>query len=111
MKLRSRTTIAATGAVLAIAAGTGGALAAGGGGAPEPSTAVNGGGGFDIAFEKAGPGGPPGGGLAVGFGKADHPGPSGAVADYLGLTEDELRAQLESGKTLAQIASAQGKSV
>jgi hypothetical protein len=34
-----------------------------------------------------------------------------AAASYLGLTEDALRAQLESGKTLAQVAQAQGKSV
>jgi polyhydroxyalkanoate synthesis regulator phasin len=45
---------------------------------------------------------------ADGPGKA---GPPAAIADYLGLTQDELRAQLESGKTLAQIASAQGKPV
>jgi hypothetical protein len=38
-------------------------------------------------------------------------GPPAAIAAYLGLSEDELRAQLESGTTLAQIASAQGKSV
>ena len=42
----------------------------------------------------------------VGFiGKLD------AAADYLGLTEAQLRTQLESGKSLAQIARAQGKSV
>ena len=34
-----------------------------------------------------------------------------AAADYLGLTEAELRTQLNSGKTLAEIAKAQGKSV
>jgi uncharacterized coiled-coil protein SlyX len=34
-----------------------------------------------------------------------------AVAKYLGLTEAELRAQLRAGKTLAQVATAQGKSV
>jgi hypothetical protein len=34
-----------------------------------------------------------------------------AAARYLGLTPSELRAQLKSGKTLAQIASSQGKSV
>jgi hypothetical protein len=33
-----------------------------------------------------------------------------ATADYLGLTESQLRSQLESGKSLAQVASAQGKS-
>jgi len=34
-----------------------------------------------------------------------------AAASYLGLTEDQLRTQLESGKTLAQVAKTQGKSV
>ena len=33
------------------------------------------------------------------------------AASYLGLTEADLRSRLESGKTLAQIAKAQGKSV
>src|SRR5437879_7212721 len=43
-----------------------------------------------------------------------HDGPFGgldAAATYLGLTEDQLRAQLESGKSLADVAKAQGKSV
>jgi hypothetical protein len=35
----------------------------------------------------------------------------GAAATYLGLTEDQLRTQLQSGKTLAAVATAQGKSV
>ena len=34
-----------------------------------------------------------------------------AAASYLGLTEAELHSRLESGKTLAEIAKAQGKSV
>lgn len=34
-----------------------------------------------------------------------------AAADYLGLTEAQLRTQLESGKSLAQVAQAQGKPV
>jgi polyhydroxyalkanoate synthesis regulator phasin len=33
------------------------------------------------------------------------------AADYLGLTEAQLRTKLNSGQTLAQIAKAQGKSV
>ncbi len=33
-----------------------------------------------------------------------------AVAEVLGITEDELRADLQSGQTLAQIAEAQGMS-
>ena len=97
MKLRSRTTFAVTGAAVAIAAGAGGALGAGSGGGSGPGTGT--------AFEGGGPG------IAIGFHGAGPGGPPAAIADYLGLTEDELRAQLESGKTLAQIASAQGKSV
>jgi hypothetical protein len=34
-----------------------------------------------------------------------------AAASYLGLTESQLRTQLEGGKTLAEIAKAHGKSV
>jgi hypothetical protein len=34
-----------------------------------------------------------------------------AAASYLGLTEAELHSRLESGKTLAELAKAQGKSV
>jgi hypothetical protein len=34
-----------------------------------------------------------------------------AVASYLGLTRADLRTQLRSGKSLAQVAVAQGKSV
>lgn len=34
-----------------------------------------------------------------------------AAAEYLGLTESQLRTQLNSGKTLAEIAKAQDKSV
>jgi polyhydroxyalkanoate synthesis regulator phasin len=34
-----------------------------------------------------------------------------AAASYLGLTEDQLHSRLESGKTLAEIAKAQDKSV
>ena len=34
-----------------------------------------------------------------------------AAATYLGLTEAELRTQLEAGKSLADVAKAQGKSV
>src|SRR5215813_4350524 len=39
-----------------------------------------------------------------------HPGPA-AIAAYLELTPAQLREQLRSGKTLAQIAVAQGKTV
>jgi len=34
-----------------------------------------------------------------------------AAASYLGLTETQLRAQFQSGKSLAEVAKAQGKSV
>jgi hypothetical protein len=34
-----------------------------------------------------------------------------AAASYLGLTEDQLRTELEGGKTLAQVAKDHGKSV
>jgi polyhydroxyalkanoate synthesis regulator phasin len=41
-----------------------------------------------------------------------HRGPGlAAAAKYLGLTEAKLEAQLESGKTLAEVAKAQGKTV
>ncbi len=40
-------------------------------------------------------------------------GPPGAaaIASYLGLTSDQIRADLDNGETLAQLATAQGKSV
>jgi hypothetical protein len=37
--------------------------------------------------------------------------PMSAAASYLGLSQDELRTELQSGKSLAEIAKAQGKSV
>ena len=52
------------------------------------------------------------GGLHGDHGGFGHPfGDLGAAASYLGLTEAELRSQLESGKTLAQVAKDRGKSV
>ena len=46
------------------------------------------------------------------FGFHDH-GPPGlpAAAKYLGLSESQLESKLESGKTLAQVAKGEGKSV
>ena len=79
--MSKRTVLATAGAAFAFAAGAGGALADRG---PGPR----------------GPGG-------RGGGRAD----AAAIASYLGLTQAELRAQLRSGKTLAQVAQAQGKSV
>jgi len=51
-----------------------------------------------------------GGGHRGSFGHHGPPSLAGA-ATYLGLTEAELRTDLESGQSLAQIATAQGKSV
>jgi hypothetical protein len=54
------------------------------------------------------------GGFHRGFGFGLHFGLFGdldAAASYLGLTDAELRERLESGKTLAQVAKDQGKSV
>ncbi len=60
-------------------------------------------------------------GLGRGFGLGHRGGPGGpgmhragsleAAAAYLGLTEAQLRAQLEAGKTLAEVTKAKGKSV
>jgi hypothetical protein len=44
-----------------------------------------------------------------GFGHFGFLGKLDAAATYLGLTEDQLRTQLEGGKSLAQIAKDQGK--
>ena len=89
-----RTIIASTGAAVVLAAGAGGAYAAGGFGGD--SGTGDGDGSGKVVFVKVAPGGPAG---------------SEAIAAYLGLTQSELRTQLDAGKTLAQIATAQGKSV
>jgi polyhydroxyalkanoate synthesis regulator phasin len=44
-----------------------------------------------------------------GYGFGHHALKLDAAAAYLGLTEEQLRTELESGKTLAQIATAHGK--
>ena len=44
-------------------------------------------------------------------GKAAIRGAVKAAATYLGLTTEQIRTQLQSGKSLAEIAAAQGKSV
>ena len=51
--------------------------------------------------------------LGFGFGHFEHHGFPGldAAASYLGLTGSQLDSKLESGKTLAQVAKDQGKSV
>ena len=85
--MTKRAMVATAGAVLALAAGRGTALAQGGPGGPR--------------------GGPPDA-LAI----ASCGGLGGApVASYLGLSQAELRTQLRSGKSLAQVATAQGKTV
>jgi hypothetical protein len=63
-------------------------------------------------------GGKPGGPDGRGPGGPDGPGGPGprgfgldGAATYLGLTEDKLREQLESGKSLADVAKAQSKDV
>jgi hypothetical protein len=56
-----------------------------------------------------GPGGLHGpGGLGTGW---DGQSVTKATANYLGITQDKLRTQLASGKSLAQVATADGKSV
>ena len=50
-------------------------------------------------------------GRGFGFHKGGPFGGLDAAAGYLGLTEAQLRTKLESGKSLADVAKAQGKSV
>jgi len=52
-----------------------------------------------------------GGGGGPGFHHEGFFGGLSAAATYLGLTEAELRTQLEAGKTIAQVAQDKGKSV
>ena len=56
------------------------------------------------------------GGFGPGMGRHGGPGGHGgpgldAAASYLGLTEAELHTQLDAGKTLADVAKAEGKTV
>jgi hypothetical protein len=46
-----------------------------------------------------------------GFGHLGHFGDLDAAASYLGVSEAELRSELQGGKSLAQVAREQGKSV
>src|SRR5215204_2552959 len=56
--------------------------------------------------------GGPGPGMGHRGGPGGHGGLGlGAAASYLGLTEAELHTQLDAGKTLAEVAKAQGKTV
>ena len=80
--------------------GSAGSSAAGTAGAPQT---------FGVASGN-GPGAPPafhGGGPRDGL----HGDAIGAAATYLGLTPAQLMTQLQSGKSLAEIAAAQGKTV
>lgn len=61
-------------------------------------------------FGGRGPGGFEGGGRHGGPGRQHGPGLATA-ASYLGVTEAELRAEIQSGKSLADVARAEGKSV
>jgi hypothetical protein len=71
--------------------------------------------GLPLGGPTGGPGGPgPGHGLAFGFGGPGGRGPFAgldAAASYLGLSQAQLARQLGSGKSLADVARAQGKSV
>jgi hypothetical protein len=62
-----------------------------------------------------GPGGPPGpggrGGFGFGFGGPGPFGDLGAAAKYLGVSDQALMSDLRSGKSLADVAKAQNKSV
>jgi hypothetical protein len=113
-------TIAATAAVLALA-GSGVAYAAGDDGTNTTQTQQQQGGtrsGTNRAGRpgegprelhfRGGPGGPGGFGLMLGPGGE---GAGRAVADYLGLDARGLREQLAEGRSLADVARAQGKSV
>lgn len=53
----------------------------------------------------------PGKGFGPGHGHFGHAGGLETAASYLGLTEAELRSELAEGKTLAEVAKAEGKSV
>ncbi len=75
--------------------------------APQPPRGPDGGRGFHLR----GPGGP---GHGPGFGGPGFGGPgeiARTAASYLGLSEDELQTQLRDGRSLADVARAQGKQV
>ena len=69
----------------------------------------------EMVNNTVGPRGGPGRGFGFGFGHGrGHGGLFGgldAAASYLGLTEEQLRTELMSGKTLADVAKAKGKPV
>ena len=69
-----------------------------------PGMGQGGPGGGGPGGQGRGPGGPGGAGGPGGPGGK-------AIASYLGLTNDQIHTQVEAGKTLAQITTAQGKTV
>lgn len=85
--MKDKTKVATAVVATALAVGGGGALAAGGSGSSGGTTAAG-------ALSTAAP-----------------LGPLDAAASYLGLTVDALRTQLTAGKSLADVATAQGKPV
>jgi hypothetical protein len=58
-----------------------------------------------------GPAGPPPPGMFGGPGPAGAHGPLAAAAQYLGVSDIQLMSELRSGRSLAQVAKARGKSV
>jgi len=99
MRLGSPRTLAAAGAVLALAAGGATAFAASGSGSPGSH-------GRAIALSAGAVG--PCGMLPPRPPLGD---PLKAAADYVGLSVDELAQRLSDGKSLADVATAQGKTV
>jgi DNA-binding CsgD family transcriptional regulator len=110
MRFRSRRTLittAAAAAAISLVAGGATAFAQSGSGSsgsapPEPRTEV-------ALLGPVGIAGPAGAIKDCGPVSAD--GPAAAAASYLGLTPEEIKTQLGAGKSLADIAAAQGKSV
>jgi hypothetical protein len=119
MRLRSTRTIAAAVTGLALLAGGATALAASGSGSGSGSPGSSSSGSSSSGMRLTGPGAAVTHGLvmAAPLGecgvkvKAPFIDPIKAAAGYLGLSIDELRQQLESGKSLADVATAEGKSV
>jgi hypothetical protein len=66
------------------------------------ATALTVGAGTGVAVGAKSDAGPPGGGAPPG---------AVAIASYLGITGDQIRADRRSGETLAELATAQGKTV
>jgi hypothetical protein len=99
---RKSTTVGLLGLGLVAALTTGGVVAAqaatGGGTTPQPDSTTSSSGGAR-QFDHMG---------GTAFGQVS---PMTAVASYLGLTRTELQDQLQVGKSLAEVAKNQGKSV